>query len=128
MWFAISEAGMDPVSRLTDTLLAGGRGRSGVEVGPDQIRVQMGGFKLTLPRASIRSASRSQADVRGTYGMHHRSGRWLVNGSPDGLVELTLDPPGSTRRRPLLLFTRGKVTSLTLSLADPDGFIAALQP
>jgi len=33
MWFAISEAGMDPVSRLTNTLLAGGRGRSGVEVG-----------------------------------------------------------------------------------------------
>jgi hypothetical protein len=25
MWFAISEAGMDPVSRLTNTLLAGGR-------------------------------------------------------------------------------------------------------
>src|SRR6266851_4225472 len=63
MWFAISEAGMDPVSRLTNTLLAGGRGRSGVEVGPDQIRVQMGGFKLTVPRASIRSASRSQEYV-----------------------------------------------------------------
>jgi hypothetical protein len=27
MWFAISEAGMDPVSRLTNTFLAGGRGR-----------------------------------------------------------------------------------------------------
>jgi len=128
MWFAISEAGMDPVSRLTNTLLAGGRGRSGVEVGPDQIRVQMGSFKLTLPRAGIRSASRSQADVRGTYGMHQRSGRWLVNGSPDGLVELTIDPPGYTKRRPLMMFTRGRVKSLTLSLADPDGFIAALQP
>ncbi len=82
MWFVISEAGMDPVSRPTNTLLAGGRGRSGVEVGPDQIRVQMGGFKLTVPRASIRSASRSQENVRGTYGVHSRSGRWLVNGSP----------------------------------------------
>ena len=60
MWFAISEAGMDPVSRLTNTVVARGRGRSGVEVGPDQIRVQMGGFKLTVPRVSIRSASRSQ--------------------------------------------------------------------
>src|SRR6266851_10185080 len=128
MWFAISEAGMDPVSRLTNTLLAGGRGRSGVEVGPDQIRVQMGGFKLTVPQVSIRSASRSQADIRGTYGMHHRSGRWLVNGSADGLVELTIEPPCYTKRRPTEMFTSGKVKSLTLSLADPDGFIAALQP
>ena len=128
MWFAISEAGMDPVSRLTNTLLAGGRGRSGVEVGPDQIRVRMGGFRLTVPRSSIRSASRSQENVRGTYGVHSRSGRWLVNGSPDGLVELTIEPPGYTERKHTAMFTRGKVKSLTLSLADPDGFIAALQP
>jgi len=117
MWFAISEAGMDPVSRLTNTLLAGGRGRSGVEVGPDQIRVQMGGFKLTVPRASIRSASRSQENVRGTYGVHSRSGRWLVNGSPDGLVKLTIEPPCYTGRKPVSLFTRGKVNALTLAHA-----------
>lgn len=110
MWFAISEAGMGPVSRLTNTLLAGGRDRSGVEVGPDQIRVQMGSFKLTVPRASIRSASRSQENVRGTYGMHSHSGRWLVNGSPDGLVELTIEPPCYNGRKPVSLFTRGKVT------------------
>ena len=109
MWFAISETGMAPVSRLTNTLLAGGRGRSGAEVGPDQIQVHMGGFRLTVPRASIRSASRSQADIRGTYGMHHRSGRWLVNGSADGLVELTIEPPCYTNRRPTVMFTRGKV-------------------
>jgi hypothetical protein len=63
MWFAISEAGLGPISAVTNTVLAGGRGRSGVEVGPDQIRVQMGDFKLTVPRASIRSVSRSRADV-----------------------------------------------------------------
>ncbi len=128
MWFAISEAGLGPVSGLTNTLLAGGRGRSGVKVGPDQIGVQMGSFKLTVPRACIRSVSRSQADVGGTRGMHHRSGRWLVNGSADGLVELTIEPPIYTERKPSGMFTRWKVRSLTLSLADPDGFIAALQP
>ena len=125
MWFAISEAGLGPISAVTNTVLAGGRGRSGVEVGPDQIRVQMGDFKLTVPRASIRSVSPSQADVGGTRGMHHRSGRWLVNGSADGLVELTIEPPCYTERRPTEMFTRGKVKSLTLSLADPDGFTAA---
>ncbi len=128
MWFAITVAGMDPVSRWTNALLAGGRGRSGVEVGPDQVFVRMGGFKLAVPRASIRSASRSQENVRGTYGVHSRSVRWLVNGSPDGLVELTIEPAFYTGRKPVSLFTKRKVRALTLSLADPDGFIAALQP
>jgi hypothetical protein len=128
MWFAISEAGLGPVSAWTNAFLAGGRGRSGVDVGPDQIRVQMGDFKLTVPRASIRSADRSQAKVGGTIGMHHRSGRWLVNGSADGLVELTIEPPCYTERRLTELFIKGRVKSLTLSLVDPDGFIAALQP
>ena len=95
---------------------------------PRQRQNFLGGFKLTVPRASIRSASRSQENVRGTYGVHSRSGRWLVNGSPDGLVELTIEPPCYTGRKPVSLFTRGKVSALTLSLADPDGFIAALQP
>jgi hypothetical protein len=128
MWFAISEAGLDPISAVTNTVLAGGRGRSGAEVGPDQIRVQMGDFKLTVPRASIRSVSRSQADVGKTIGMHHRSGRWLVNGSADGLVELTIEPPVYSEPRITEMFIRWKVKSLTLSLVDPDGFIAALQP
>jgi hypothetical protein len=124
VWFAISEAGLGPVSAVTNTVLAGGRGRSGVEVGPDQIRVQMGDFKQTVPRASIRSVSRSQADVGKTVGMHHRSGRWLVNGSADGLVKLTIEPPVYRDE----MFIRWKVTSLTLSLVDPGGFITALQP
>lgn len=127
MWFAISEAGLGPVSAWTNAFLAGGRGRSGVDVGPDQIRIQMGDFKLTVPRASIRSVDRSQAKVGGTIGMHHRSGRWLVNGSADGLVELTIEPPCYTERRLTELFIKGRVKSLTLSLVDPDGFIAALQ-
>ena len=124
MWFAISEAGLGPISAVTNTVLAGGRGRSGVQVGPDQVRVQMGDVKLAVPRASIRSVSRSRADVGKTIGVHHRSGRWLVNGSADGLVELTIEPPVYRTE----MFIRWKVKSLTLSLADPEGFIAALQP
>jgi hypothetical protein len=125
MWFAIGEAGPGPISAVTNTVLAGGRGRSGVEVGPDQIRVQMGDFKLTVPRASIRSVSPSQADVGKTIGVHHRSGRWLVNGSADGLVELAIELP--FYREPVIteMFIRWKVKSLTLSLLESDGFIAS---
>ena len=108
MWFAISEAGLDSISAWTNTLLAGGPGRSGVEVGSNQIRVQMGDFKLTVPRASIRSVSRSQAEVGGTVGIHGHSGRWLVNGSADELVELAIEPArraelDPARRTPFLL-------------------------
>jgi hypothetical protein len=50
-----------------------------------------------------------------------------VNGSANGLAELTIEPPCHTKRRPIVMYTRGKVKSLTLSLAGPNGFIAALQ-
>jgi hypothetical protein len=98
-----------------------------VAVDPSEIRVQMGSFKLAIPRASIRSVERSQAQVGGTIGVHeHGRGHWLVNGGPEGLVEITLDPPIYLDRQPTTLFRRAAVHSLTVSLADPDAFTAAL--
>jgi hypothetical protein len=52
----------------------------------------------------------------------------MVNGSADGLVELAIEPPCYTERGLSTLFRKVKVNSLTLSLVDPDGFVAALQP
>jgi hypothetical protein len=110
-----------------DALLGIGRGASGVEVGADEIRVRMGwAFKLDIPRSSVRSAARSQARLRGTRGVHGWAGRFVVNGSADGLVELAIGPPCFLERRLSTLFRREKVSSLTLSLADPDGFLAAV--
>jgi hypothetical protein len=110
-----------------DTLLGIGPGSSGVELGADEIRVRMGwGFRLDIPRSSVRSAVRSQARLRGTRGVHGWAGRFTVNGSADGLVELTIEPPCILERRLSTLFRREKVSSLTLSLADPDGFLAAV--
>jgi hypothetical protein len=101
---------------------------SGVEVDPAEVRVRMGwAFRLDVPRAAIRSASRSQARLRGTTGVHGHSGRWLVNGSADGLVELTIEPPCYIERQLSTLYRRETVNSLTLSLVDPGGFIAALE-
>jgi hypothetical protein len=64
---------------------------------------------------------------RGTIGVHAKGGRWLVNGSADGLVEIEIDPPCHTERSLSTLFRRMKVTELIVSLVDPDGFIAAVQ-
>jgi hypothetical protein len=103
---------------------------SGVEVDSDEIRVRMGSaFSLDIPRDAVRSVSRDPAlGGQATWGVHGFAGHWLVNGSSRGLVELTVEPPCYTRRGLSTLFRKAKVNSLTLSLADPDGFIAALEP
>ena len=128
-WFAISfsKAGTDRITAWLDTLFGGGPGRSGVKVAAGEIRVRMADFKLNVPRSSIRSARRSQARLRGTTGVHASRGQLLVNGSADGLVELAIDPPCYTGRTLNTMFVNQKVTSLILSLADPEGFIAAVE-
>jgi hypothetical protein len=126
-FFAIDYSDMGRVSLWTETRLGGGPGRGGVEVGSTVLRVRMADFHLDIPRSSVRSAARSARSVRGTIGVHGGRGRWLVNGSYHGLVELVIDPPCYTPRQPSTLFLRSKVSSLTISLVDPDGFIAAVE-
>ena len=113
---------------MLDRYLFGmGPGRAGVEVGPDMIRVRgLTNFRLDIPRASVRSVARSQFPTKGTIGVHEIDGHWLVNGSADGLVELVIDPPLPVGRSLSTAFTKGRVDSLIVSLADPDGFIAAV--
>ena len=125
-WFAISYRDMGRVSLRADTRRGGGPGRAGVAVDPAVLRVRMADFHLDIPRGSVRSATRSAHQTRGTIGVHGRRGRWLVNGAHDGLVELVIDPPCYLPRQPSTLFLKSKVSSLIISLVDPDGFIAAL--
>jgi hypothetical protein len=111
------------------TLSGVGPNSSGVEIDTDQVRVRMGSaFRLDIPRDHIRSVRRSQVKLGGTRGVHRWPGRWLVNGSAQGLVDVVIDPPCRTERGLSTMFLRAKVHVLTLSLADPDRFIAALQP
>jgi hypothetical protein len=111
-----------------DTLLfRSGPGVAGAKIGATEIRVRMGSFRLDIPRSSVRAVWRSHANVHGTTGVHGGRGRWLVNGSPDGLVELAIDPPCYLAPGIDTLFRRAKVERLILSLADPDGFMAAAE-
>jgi hypothetical protein len=128
-WFEISysQTGIDRISAWMDTLLGRGPGKSGVQVGPDEIRVRMGAYKFDVPRGSVRSASRSGEKLHGTTGVHMRKkDQLLVNGSAAGLVEVAIDPHCHTDRALSTLFIRSQVDSLLVSLVDPDGFIAAI--
>jgi hypothetical protein len=126
-WFAIDYSDMDRVSLWMDTRLGGGPGRAGVEVDSDVLRVRMADFHLDIPRGSVRSAARSEHQTRGTIGVHARRGSWLVNGSHDGLVELAIEPPCYLPRQLSTVFRKMEVSSLIISLVDPDGFIAAVE-
>jgi hypothetical protein len=127
--FAIRYEDVDRFTQWTNNLKA-----AHVAVDPDWLRVRFGGFRLDVPRAAVRGVTRSAHDARGrigghsrgTIGVHSRGGSWLVNGSADGLVEITIDPPLRTERQPATLFRRSEVSQLIVSLVDPDGFMAAL--
>jgi hypothetical protein len=60
-------------------------------------------------------------------GVHGGRGRWLVNGSPEGLVELAIEPPCYLAPGIDTAFRRQRVNLLTVSLVDPDGLFAALE-
>ena len=109
---------------LRPLLVACGLGPSHarVRLRPDAVDVSMGwAFRMSAPRASVRSAALDDRPVRG-WGVHGRRGRWLVNGSSNGVVKLELDPP--VRARVLGLPTT--VRELRVSLEEPEALVAAL--
>ncbi|MGH9037979.1 MAG: hypothetical protein ACRD0O_19650 [Acidimicrobiia bacterium] len=99
------------------------RSGSYVELDDDAVRVRLGwGFSAHIARRAITGAGRAP-DIRGiTAGAHGWRGRWLVNGSRQGIVSLDIDPP--TRAWTLAIPVR--LRQLAVSLEDPDGFLAAL--
>jgi hypothetical protein len=126
-WFAIDYTEMDRASGWLRTLLGRGSGRGSVEVDPDVLRLRTDDFHLDIPRSSVRSVTRPEHQHRGTVGIHARRGSWLVHRSHDGLVELAIEPPCYLPPQFSTVFREMKVSSLIISLDDPDSFIAAVQ-
>ena len=128
-WFPISYRDAGFGGWLDRRHFGRGPGRAGVTVSADLLRIRaLRDFRLDIPRASVQSVTRSQFRAQGWRGMHEVSrGRWLVNGTDAGLVELVLDPPPRLDRTLGTGFTKRTVNSLIMSLVDPDGFIAAIE-
>lgn len=111
---------------LLPLMIAVGAGPSTarIEIADDVLRVRMGWFwfRATIPLRSIVHARRS-ANAWFSVGIHtNMMHGWIVNGSPFGMVHLTIEPPA--RGRFAGLPTR--VSNLWLSLEVPDAFLAAL--
>jgi len=101
-----------------------------VEVADGEVHVRLGAaFRLTFPRGSVGRAEIVPTPKRlswrgwgGGIGAHGYAGRWLVNTSMRGLVEIDLTVPARAR----LLGVPVKVTTLCVSMAVPDELVEEL--
>ena len=115
----------NPFIRVLMTPLLAGPPRCRVVLTPKRLKVKMGlggwAYSASVPRASLTGATPASGPVLG-WGAHGWRGRWLINGSSRGLVRITIDPPSRGR----CLMVPVKLRELTLSLEQPEAFIAAV--
>jgi hypothetical protein len=99
-----------------------GPGLSGVELDGDTMHVRMGwAFRARVPRADITGARALTGRVGGV-GVHGWRGRWLVNGSMENIVGIDIEPSA----RAVAVGIPVHLHYLSLSLEDPEGFLAAV--
>jgi len=97
---------------------------SAVDLDDDGLHVRLGwAFSARIPRRLVAKAGLGQPPtIPLTAGAHGWRGRWLVNGSADGIVTMDLGEP-------VRAFVSGfpiRLKELSVSLEDPDGFLSAL--
>lgn len=112
----------DPAYRVLAAALLLAPSDSFVEVDGDGVRVRMSwGFRARFPRASVASAT-AHDERPISRGVHGWAGRWLVNGSGEGIVSIALHP---TQRGYVMGFPV-RLETLLVSVEDPGGLRAAL--
>ncbi len=93
-----------------------------VEVDGEEVRVRMGwAFRCRFPRAAIASAV--AADMRPlSRGVHGFAGRWLVNGSGQGILAIDL----TSSQRAYVMGFPVRLRQLLVSVAEPEALAKAL--
>ncbi|MEP7111897.1 MAG: hypothetical protein ABI862_01405 [Ilumatobacteraceae bacterium] len=108
--------------RLLMTPMFAGPRQCWAQFTAETLNVRMGrlgwAFNAAIPRSSISEGEPYDGPVFG-WGAHGWRGRWLVNGSSQGLVTIRINPPARVRA----VFIPLRVSELTLSLEDPSSFI-----
>jgi hypothetical protein len=80
------------------------------------------GFNAHIPTGSIVEVVATERPFY-AWGVHGWRGRWLVNGSSRGIVAVRIDPSV----RGWAMFFPLRLRTVYISLADPEGFVAALR-
>lgn len=95
--------------------------QSEVRIADDVLHVKFGwGFRTAIPLSSITKAEPGQGRVT-SWGAHGWRGRWLVNGSSKGIVELTIEPAAKAH----VLGVPVKLSTLWVSVTEPEALIEA---
>jgi hypothetical protein len=96
---------------------------SWMEVSEREVEVRMGyAFRARFPRSAVHRADQRRRRILGSRGVHGFAGRWLVNGSAQGLVTVEL---GSPQRARVLGFPV-RLRELVVSVERPTDLVAAL--
>jgi hypothetical protein len=95
-----------------------------VELSGDDVSLRMAwAFRASFPRSAITRAHRYDGRPL-SRGVHGLAGRWLVNGSADGILVLTLDPPARGR----VMGVSVELRELMVSVDEPEALARLLQP
>jgi len=93
-----------------------------VEVNGEEVRVQMGwAFRSCFAKAAIVSAAETHEKTF-SRGVHGFAGRWLVNGSGQGILTINL----TSNQRGYVMGFPVRLEQLMLSVENPVALIAAL--
>ncbi len=94
-----------------------------VDVTDDEVAVRMGwAFRTSFPRSSIASTARLDTTPL-SRGVHGFAGRWLVNGSGDDILTITLN---SVKHARVLGFPV-RLRQLMVSVENPEGLVERLR-
>ena len=94
-----------------------------VEIRNGDVECRMGwAFRALFPRSAVANAARIEQKPL-SRGVHGFAGRWLVNGSGDGILAIDLAVPQRAR----VLGVPVRLRQLLVSVDDPDGLASRLK-
>jgi hypothetical protein len=96
---------------------------SHIEVSEREVRVQMGwAFRSHFPKTAVIFTTKADKKPL-SRGVHGFGGRWLVNGSGEGILIIHLSPA----QRGYVMGFPVRVRELMVSVAEPEAIAAALR-
>ena len=94
-----------------------------VEIREDEVECRMGwAFRARFPRSAVSAVKRFERWPL-SRGVHGFNGRWLVNGSGNGIATIELEPP----QRAHVLGVPVKLRQLLVSVDDPEALAEDLR-
>ncbi len=80
-------------------------------------------FRAAFDRKHVAGVSKYRGTIALTRGVHGWAGKWLVNGSGEGVVQIDLDP----EQRAYVLGAPVGLRQLLVSMPDPGALVDVLR-